>query len=424
MYTMGLFKRNKNNSRPLLRQITDLIPAHILAGCIQQHHSDKYCSRYRTRDQLVSQMFGQLNKCYTLEDISAGIAVNKTFIADLGLTQSPARSTMSDGNKKRDWRVFERLYYKLLRHYEGVLRAKHQGGRVIEEVKGKTIKIVDATIVELCLGLFEWAKYRTAKGGLKIHTCWNGEAIVAPALYALALPDVINITEARTHDLKGHPQLIFPKGAIIIEDRGYFDFSLMAARCAAGNHFVTRLRDGSSYRVVMERELPDGADEHILLDEEIRLTSPHAFKSGMGEGQPLRRVVAYDAERDKTIELLTNNMEWKAATVAALYKKRWDIELFFKAMKQHLQIKTFLGTSENAVRSQIFIALICYLLLELIRRNTCKTRHAFSNFTERIRICLAYYLSLDYVCNNISQGAIMVNEAGKPPDLFSGKLTY
>jgi hypothetical protein len=412
---MGLFKRNKNNSHPLLRQIIDLIPAHLLAGCIEQYKTDKYCSRYLTLDQIVALMFGQLNKCYTLEDISAGIAVNKTFIADLGLSQSPARSTMSDGNKKRDWRVFEMLYYKLLRYYESVLRAKHQGSAVIEEVKGKTIKIVDATIVELCLSLFEWAKYRTAKGGLKIHTCWDD---------ALALPDIINITEARVHDLKGHPQLIFPKGTIIIEDRGYFDFSLMAARCAAANHFVTRLKDGTSYRVVSERELPEGKDQHILADQEIRLTSPYAFKAGMGEGQALRRVVVYDAERDRTFELLTNNMDWSAATVAALYKKRWDIELFFKAIKQHLQIKTFLGTSPNAVRSQIFIALICYLLLELLRRNTCKAKHAFSNFTERIRICLAYYLSLDYVCNNISQGAKMVKTAHKPPDLFSGKLAY
>src|ERR1043165_2879498 len=141
---MGLFKRNKNNSRPLLRQIIDLIPVHLLAGCIERYKSDKYCSRYRTRDQLVALMFGQLNKCYTLEDISAGIAVNKTYIADLGLMQSPARSTMSDGNRKRDWHVFESLYYKLLKYYSEVLRSKHQDSRIIEEVKDKAIKIVDA----------------------------------------------------------------------------------------------------------------------------------------------------------------------------------------------------------------------------------------------------------------------------------------
>lgn len=409
---MGLFKRNKNNNRPLLRQILDLIPRHILQGCIQKHRSDKGCSRYRTYDQLVAQTFGQLNKCYTLEDISAGIAVNKTFIADLGLSQSPARSTMSDGNKKRDWHVFETLYYKLLRHYEGVLSAKHRSA-VIDEVKNKTIKIVDATTVSLCLALFDWAKFRTAKGGLKIHTCWDD---------TLALPDLINITEARTHDVKGHPMRIFPKGTIVIEDKGYFDFSLMAARCRSDNHFVTRIKDNTVYEALRERALPEGEDQHIIKDEEIMLAGAKAIAAGMGD-YALRRVVVYDAENDRTIEVLTNNFEWKAATVAALYKKRWDIELFFKAMKQNLQIKTFLGTSENAVRSQIFIALICYLLLELLRRTTCRARHAFSNFVERIRICLAYYLSLDYVCNHISQGAQPVKATARPPDLFSGQLT-
>jgi IS4 transposase len=328
--------------------------------------------------------------------------------------QSPARSTMSDGNYKRDWHVFESLYYKLLGYYSGVLRSKHQDSRVIEEVKNKTIKIVDATVVMLCLNLFEWAKYRTAKGGLKIHTCWDD---------ALALPDVVNITEGRVHDLKGHPQKIFTRGTIVIEDRGYFDYSLMAARCAAGNFFVTRIRVGSSYRVIRERDLPQGIDEHILKDEEIMLDAPYAVKAGMG-GIALRRVVVYDVERDRTIVVLTNNLEWSAATVAALYKKRWDIELFFKALKQNLQIKTFLGTSENAVRAQIFVSLICYLLLELLRRNTCRGRHAFSNFCERIRICLSYYLSLDYVCNHVGQGAQKIDHAERPPNLFSGQLDY
>lgn len=409
---MGLFKRSKNNDRPVIRQIIDLIPLDILQGCIQQHQSDKGRFRYRTYDQLVAQMFGQLNKCYTLEDISAGIAVNATFIADMGLKQSPARSTMSDGNKKRSCEVFKSLYFKLLSYYSEMLKTKEQSA-VIEEVKNKTIKIVDSTTISLCLGLFDWAKFRTAKGGLKIHTQWDD---------SLALPDLINITEARMHDVKGHPQRIYPKGTIVIEDRGYFDFSLMHARCQADNYFVTRIKDNTVYQRIKERELPENADQHILLDEEIMLSSPKAVESGMG-AYALRRVVVFDAVQERKIEVLTNNFEWSAATVAALYKKRWDIELFFKAMKQNLQIKTFLGTSENAVKSQIYIALICYLLLELLRRNTCKSKHAFSNFVERIRICLAYYLSLDYVCNHVSQGAKSIKAEEKPPDLFSHENT-
>lgn len=408
---MGLFKRNKNNNRPLIRQIIDLIPRHIIQGCINEHQSDKGCFRYNTYDQLVALTFGQLNKCYTLEDISAGIAVNKTFIADLGLKQSPARSTMSDGNKKRSYKVYESLYFKLLSYYGHVLKAKRQSA-VIEEVKNKTIKIIDSTTVSLCLGLFNWAKFRTAKGGIKIHTAWDD---------SLGLPDLINITEGRTHDVKGLPQRIYPKGTIVIEDRGYFNFELMLARCQADNYFVTRTKDNTVYRPIKDRQLQP-TDQHILIDQEIMLTSPYAAHAGMNE-YALRRVVVYDPLRERTIEVLTNNFDWSAATVAALYKKRWDIELFFKAMKQNLQIKTFLGTSGNAVRSQIFIALICYLLLQLLRRSTCKTKHAFSNFVERIRICLAYYLSLDYVCNHIVQGAKKVAAIARPPDLFSQQLT-
>jgi len=411
---MGLFKRTKNNNKPLIRQILDWIPRHLLERCTRKFQTDKGCHKYKTFDQLVAMTFGQLNKCLTLEDISAGIGVSQTFIKDLGLKQSPARSTMSDGNRQRDYRVFESLYYGLLRHYEQALRAKHRS-EVIEQIKGKVVKVIDSTTISLCLSLFDWAKFRTAKGGIKIHTCWD---------QAMMLPDLINITPAAVHDSKGLDQRIFPEGTIIIEDKGYFDFELMRARIRAKNIFVTRIKDNTVYQSVCELELPDDEDQHILKDELIRLTGTEAVKCGLDK-EILRRVAVYDPEQDRTIEIITNQTRWSAATIAALYKMRWQIELFFKALKQNLQVKTFIGTSENAVKSQIYVALICYLLLELIRRNICKAAHAFSNFTERIRICLNYYLSLDYVCNSISQGAKRITLPppslfNRSPDLFSG----
>jgi len=411
---MGLFKRTKNNSKPIIRQIIDLIPKHILASNVRIYQSDKGCFRYKTYDQLVALTFGQLNKCQTLEDISTGIAVSSTFVSDLGLTQSPARSTMSDGNKKRTYKVFEAMYYKLLAYYSSVLQKSHRS-KIIEEIKGKVIKIIDSSTVSLCLSLFDWAKFRTAKGGLKIHTCWDD---------ALMIPDLINITPAKVHDSKGMSRRVFSSGTIIIEDKGYFDFDLMFERCVAENTFVTRIKDNTVYQSIEELNLPDDKDFHILKDEIIRLTGNEAIKSGINK-YLLRRVAVYNIENKKTIELITNQLKWSAATISSLYKKRWDIELFFKALKQNLQVKTFIGTSENAVKSQIFVALICYLLLELLRRNTCKTSQAFSNFVEKIRICLTYYLTLDRVCNGISEGAkrIKVNNQSifsLQPDLFSG----
>jgi IS4 transposase len=409
---MGLFRRNKNIKKPVIRQIIDLVPRWMIESCAKKHKSDKGCSKYKAYDQFVALTYGQLNKCYTLNDISTGIGVSEIFIGDLGLNQSPARSTMSDGNKKRDWRVFESLYYKVLNHYERVLKSESERS-IIAQIKDQTIKLIDSTTISLCLSMFDWAKFRTAKGGLKIHTCWDDN---------LQIPDLINITEAKTHDRYGLGQLVFSKGTIVVEDRGYFDFTLMLTRIRAENVFVTRIKTNTLYQTVKELDLPEKEDQDIIKDEIIVLTSNKAVETGISEEQ-LRLVHVYKEDENKVIEIITNNLEWSARTIADLYKKRWDIELFFKAMKQNLQIKTFLGTSENAVKSQIYVALISYLLVELINRTIAKKTKSFSNLVEKIRICLVYYLSLDYVCNEIGNGAKKIRLETKlafSSDLFSG----
>ena len=410
---MGLFRRNKNTNKPVVRQIIDLVPRWILQSCTNTYKSDKGCSKYKTYDQFVAMTFGQLNKCSTLSDISVGIGVSETYIADLGLKQSPARSTMSDGNKKRDYRVFESLYYRLLGHYQRVLTTHHKG-HIIKEIKNQRIKLIDSSTISLCLSMFDWAKYRTAKGGIKIHTCWDD---------TLMLPDVINITEAKLHDRYGLNQFVFPKNTIVVEDRAYFDFLLMLSRIEAENIFVTRIKTNTVYQTIEELDQPDNIEQNILKDEIIMLTSDKAVKTGISKHK-LRLVHVYKEDENKVIEIICNQLDWKASTIADLYKKRWDIELFFKALKQNLQVKTFIGTSENAVKSQIYIALICYLLLELIKRTIAKKNHAFSNFVEKIRICLSFYLSLDYVCNQINEGAKRIkiqkqHELVPKPDLFS-----
>lgn len=408
---MGLFRRNKNIKKPVIRQIIDLVPRWMIESCTKKHKSDKGCSRYKTYDQFVALTYGQLNKCYTLNDISTGIGVSETFISDLGLNQSPARSTMSDGNKKRDWKVFESLYYKVLSHYERVLKSKSERS-IIAEIKDQTIKLIDSTTISLCLNMFDWAKFRTAKGGLKIHTSWDDN---------LQIPDLVNITEAKTYDRYGIGQLVFSKGTIVVEDRGYFDFTLMLTRIRAENVFVTRIKTNTLYQTVLELDLPDDEDQDIIKDEIIALSSTKAVEIGISQ-EKLRLVHVYKEDENKVIEIITNNLEWSARTIADLHKKRWDIELFFKAMKQNLQIKTFLGTSKNAVKSQIYIALISYLLVELINRTIAKKTKSFSNLVEKIRICLVYYLSLDYVCNEIGNGAKKIRSEPKlqfNSDLFS-----
>ncbi len=408
---MGLFRRNKNIKKPVIRQIIDLVPRWMIESCAKKHKSDKGCSKYKTYDQFIALTYGQLNKCYTLNDISTGIGVSEIFIGDLGLNQSPARSTMSDGNKKRDWKVFKSLYFRVLKHYERILSSESQRS-IIAEIKDQTVKLIDSTTISLCLSMFDWAKFRTAKGGLKIHTCWDDN---------LQIPDLINITEAKTHDRYGIGQLVFSKGTIIVEDRGYFDFTLMLTRIQAENIFVTRIKTNTLYQTLQELDLPDDKDQDIIKDEIIKLKSTKAVEIGISEEQ-LRLVHVYKEDENKVIEIITNNLEWSARTIADLYKKRWDIELFFKAIKQNLQIKTFLGTSENAVKSQIYVALISYLLVELINRTIAKKTKSFSNLVEKIRICLVYYLSLDYVCNEVGNGAKKIRAQPKlkfSSDLFS-----
>lgn len=404
---MGLFRRNKNTNKPIISQILDLVPDWIFSSCTNMYRADKGCSKYKTYDQFVALTFGQLYKCHTLSDISTGIGVSETFISDLGLEQSPARSTMSDGNRKRDWRVFESLYFRLLSHYKSVLK-KHHKSYIVEEIKGKSIKLIDSTTISLCLSMFDWAKFRTAKGGAKIHTCLDVD---------LMLPDVVNISEAKLHDRYGLGQYIFPKNTIIVEDRAYFDFLLMLNRIAADNVFVTRIKSNTVYETVEELDLPDGENEHIVKDEIIRLTSFKAVECGISK-QNLRLVHVYKEDENKIIEIITNQLEWEALTISELYRKRWDIEQFFKALKQNLQVKTFVGTSENAVKSQIYIALTTYLLLELIRRTVPKKMPAFTSFVEKIRMSLCFYLTLDYVCNTMSEGAKRIRST-KQLTLFS-----
>ncbi len=395
---MGLFRRNKNNKKPVIRQIIDLVPRWMLNSCTTTYKTDKGVSKYKTYDQFVALTFGQLNKCQSLNDISAGIGVSKIFIEDLGLSQSPARSTMSDGNRKRDWHVFESLYNRLLSHYKSVLK-KHHDTHTIEEIKGKVIKLIDSSTISLCLSMYNWAEFRTAKGGIKLHTSWDTYMMI---------PEVVNITEAKVHDRNGLDQLIYPKDTVIVEDRGYFDFTLMLNRIKAENVFVTRIKTNTLYETVRELELPDKIDQHILKDEIIRLNSNKAKEVGIDQYE-LRLVHVWKEDDNKVITIITNQLDWSYDTIARLYKKRWDIELFFKALKQNLQVKTFWGTSENAVKSQIYVALITYLLLELIKRTKSKYDQAFSNLSEKIRFCIYHYLTLDYVVNEVRSGVRKVS---------------
>src|SRR5699024_4103617 len=312
---------------------------------------------------------------------------------------------MSDSHGKRDWKVFESLYLGLLDHFSGLF-SKRSEYKVIQEVKGKHIKLVDASIMSVCLSLFPWAKFPAARGGIKLHVSLDE---------ATMIPEMIYLSEAKLSDRRGADNFRYRKDTIIVDDRGYFDFGLFAARIEDQNHFVTRIKSDTVYESIVEIELPDGEDEHILKDELIYLSGQAAIKAGMDQVK-LRRVAIYKEEENKVIEVISNNLDWSAATIAELYKRRWRVEIFFKLIKQNLQIKTFLPANKNAVKSQIFVAMIVYLLLELIRRNISKTYHCFGHFVTLIRVCLTQYNRLEYIASEIQITVQKAKRRYKPPD--------
>lgn len=402
-----IHKNTKKSESPLFKQLLDLIPRHILVGSVSKNQSDKGCSAYKTYDQLVSMIFGQLNRCLSLREIALGLGVDEKLVGDIGLRQSPAKSTMSDGNSKRDWKVFEQIYFDLIKYYKNVF-SRQPGYKEIAEIEGKSIKLIDATVMSVSLSLFDWAKYRTAKGGIKIHTSLDEKTL---------LPDIINITEARLSDRRGVDTFRYPKDTIVVDDRGYYDFKLFKTRIEDENIFVTRTKSNMVYSSIEEVELPENKDNEILKDEKIYLTGNKAVEAKMNK-VPLRRIAVIVEETDrrtrkvttKTIVLITNNFTWSAATIVELYKRRWQIETFFKLLKQNLQIKNFLGVNENSNKSQIYIAMISYFLIELVRRNISKVNHRFGHFVTIIRVCLLQYKVLQYVANDIQ---IMVKKARK-----------
>lgn len=405
-------REGKKSDAPLFCQIIKLIPRHLIIKCVDIYKSDKSCSTYKTYDQLVSLLFGQLNKCLSLREITMGLGLTPKTIEDLGLLQSPAKSTMSDGNSKRDHRVFEMLYQELIRHYKSSF-SRTENYKVIDEIKGRNIKIVDSTTMSVSLRLFNWAKFRTAKGGIKAHVSLDE---------ANMLPEMVHITEAGVSDRRGAENFRYEPETIVVDDRGYFDFKLFVQRIMDKNQFVTRIKDNTVYESVTEKELTAQNSEAIIKDEIILLTSSTAIKAGLSE-QRLRRVALYLEEDNRTVVLITNQLEWSADTIAELYKRRWKIETFFKLIKQNLQIKTFVGTNQNACKSQLFIALIAYFLLELIRRSISKVRHRFGHFATLIRICLMHYTGLDYVVNEIKDVVKKAREP-KPSHIFKQKLLF
>ena len=356
-------------------QIMEFIPRTDIRAMVREHDSDRGCKGFTTFHHLAAMLFCQLGQASSLRDIEMGLTTASGKLSHIGLTQAPCRSTLSYANAHRPAEVFESLFYRLLSRADQIAGPGFVKKRSFR-FKNPLLSL-DASTISLCLSIFPWAKFRRSKGGVKLHVVLDHHDY---------LPIFAHITDAKTHEIRVARELSFPSDSVVVFDRGYTDYAWYGELCAQGVFFVTRLKDNALYEVVRENRAPHG---DILSDEIIRLTGvpgarcPHL----------LRRVAARVDGRDEPLVFLTNQMAFAPVTIAAIYKERWQIELFFKAIKQNLTIKSFVGTSENALLTQIWTALIAILALKLIQWRA-KGHWALSTLCTMLRLNLLSYRDL------------------------------
>lgn len=356
----------------LFSQIISKLDKSIFKRLVFEKQTDKYQKGFNSWTHLVSMLFCQFAKSQSVRDISNGLRSATGNLNHLGIDQAPSKSSLSYQNKRRDYSLFRQYYYKLYEHLGQQAKFK----QVKFRIKSK-IFLLDASTISLCLSLFDWAKYKTAKGAVKMHTLLD---------YDGNLPLYVNITDGKTADNKGATDLPLIKGSVIVADRFYNDFNLLNIWDSNGVFFVIRHKENLQYRVVKEMDLPANRHQHILKDEIIELKNTKYPKR-------LRRVAVWNEEKQFVVEIITNQMTWTANTVSELYKSRWQIEIFFREIKQLLHIKSFIGTSENAVMIQIWTALITILILKALKAMAKYGWH-LSNLVAFIRLNLFVKIDL------------------------------
>jgi Transposase DDE domain/Domain of unknown function (DUF4372) len=360
----------------LFSQIISKLDRSKFTKLVDDHQSDKHQKGYTSWTHLVSMLFCQFAKSQSVRDISNGLRSATGNLNHLGITKAPSKSTVSYQNKHRSWKLFRDYYYELLQSL-----GQHPGFKQVKfRIKSK-IFLLDATTISLCLSLFDWAKYRRSKGAVKMHTLLD---------YDGNLPAYVNITDGKTADNKGAYDIPLLKGSVIVADRYYNDFSLLNTWNSKGVYFVVRHKDNIRFKTIREHDLPDNRHEHILIDELIELTGA---QSKCKYTAKLRRVAIWDEQNQQVIEVITNQMSWTANTISELYKSRWQIEIFFREIKQLLHIKSFIGTSQNAVMIQIWTALITILVLKALKAMAKFSWH-LSNLVAFIRLNLFVKIDL------------------------------
>jgi putative transposase len=334
-----------SNNHTLIGQMLQMFSRFEFQKAVQETKTEYHSRGFSSWNHFTSMLFGQLSGQDSLRNIEAGLATQAKSLYHLGV-KPVHRSTLAYANEHRSHELFKKIFFDMLSKCQP-LAPKHKF-----RFKNPVYSL-DATVIDLCLSLYDWAKFRTTKGAVKLHVKLNHSGY---------LPNFAIITTGKVHEQKVAPSIPLEKGDVIIFDRGYNNLAWYKTLDNKGIIFVTRLRKNAYYRVTERHDV--SRFENIYSDQIIELKG---FYSNQKYPSRLRRIRSKDPETGKIIVLVTNNFSWSAKTIAAIYKDRWQIELFFKSIKQQLKIKSFLGTSKNALLSQLWVALITYLLLSYLK---------------------------------------------------------
>jgi len=350
----------------IFSQLLQLFPRIEFENSVKESRAERHAKGFTCWGQFVSMLFCQLGRAHSLREITGGLRSCEGKLKHLGIT-APAHSTLAYANAHRPWELYQRTFFHLLGRCQTQVNGKKKF-----RFKNKLVSL-DSSVIDLCLSLYDWAKFRRTKGAIKLHLILDHDGY---------LPSFAVITEGKVSDVKVAHTLKFDPGTIVVYDRGYNDYLLFGHWTEQGIYFVTRMKDNAVFEVLEEKPIPQ--HRHILKDQVIRLTG---LKAEERCPHLLRRVEVYDAEKDTTFVFLTNNLKLGSTTIAAIYKDRWQIELFFKALKQNLKIKTFVGTSANAVKIQIWTALIAMLILRFLQLQS-QFKWSLSNLVALLRMNL------------------------------------
>jgi hypothetical protein len=340
---------------------------------VVKHKAERYSKGFSSWDQFVAMLFCQLAQAKSLREICGGLACCMGKLRHLGMKDAPKKSTLSYANANRPWKMYRDLFYQVLNTCRKSAPSKHKF-----RFKNRLLTL-DSTTISLCLSLFPWAEFRRTKGAVKLHLLLDHDGY---------LPTYAHISNGKKHDLSIARKVSLAPGSIVAMDRGYNDYKLFAYWTENKIHFVTRLKDNADYVIIKEENVP--INRHIIADQLILFTGYYAQRNCP---HLLRRIVVWDKENNREIVLLTNHLEFGATTIADIYKDRWQIELFFKALKQNLKVKTFVGTSENALYIQIWTALIAMLLIKYLQFKS-KLAWSLSNLVAFLRWNLFTYRNL------------------------------